>query len=112
MVELNQVINGLKAYVEDEVITKLSGLDKWLVGAGVSMLLDNGANVFNTMKDTELVKLMEIVNSDNQIDIEKVYKALLEQAEKSAVTFKVPMVGSMTINRQDVEKMYQCILRS
>ena len=112
MVELNRVINGLKAYAEEEIIAKLSGLDKWVMGAGVSMLLDNGVNTFNALKETEIIKVMEIVNTDNQIDLEKIYKAFLEQAEKGAITFKVPLIGSMTINRNDVEKMYNCILRS
>ena len=109
MVELNQVINGLKAYLESELVSRVTGLEKWVVGAGLSMLLDNGINTFNVLKENEFIKAMEIVNRNDEIDIDRLYKYLSEQAKKSAVTFKVPLIGSVTLKAEDVEKIYTSI---
>ncbi|MCQ2598438.1 MAG: hypothetical protein MJ181_11405 [Treponema sp.] len=109
MVELNQVISGIKKYLENELVTKVTGINKWIVGASLSMVLDNGVKVFNELKELPIVKTMDIINSDDQIDIDKLYKALLEESKKSAVTFQFPLVGSITLKSEDVEKIYSYI---
>lgn len=109
MVELNQIINGIRQFLENEFISRVSGIEKWVVGASLSMVLDNGVNTFNTMKELPIVKAMDFINKDDLIDVDKLYKAIIHQAEKSAVTFKVPLVGSVTLKSDDVEKIFSYI---
>lgn len=106
MIELNQLINGLKNYLEAEFLPKVTGIEKWLIGASLSMLLDKGTEVFNELKQNPFIKTMEIIDSNDQIDIDRLYSALIEQARKSAVTFKMPLVGSVTLKSEDLEKIY------
>ena len=37
-------------------------------------------------------------------------KELKKQAQKTAVTFEVPLAGPLTLNEQDVDKMYNMIM--
>lgn len=112
MYELNQVIIGIRHYLESEMVTKVTGLEKWIIGAGLSMLLDNGVNTFNALIENPLVQSMQIVNSDNEIDIDKLYKYFIEEARKSAVTFKAPLLGAITLKAEDIEKVYSYIKES
>jgi hypothetical protein len=38
------------------------------------------------------------------------YREFYKQAQKGAVTFAVPMIGAMTLNHTDVEKLYRYII--
>jgi hypothetical protein len=53
--------------------------------------------------------MLNIIDKDNKIDVDKIYKELKKQAKKSSITFEVPMVGSITLNEQDIEKLYELI---
>lgn len=109
MTNLNNIISGLKKFLENELIERVTGWQKWAVGAGVSMILENGANVFNTLKTNPVIQAMQIITNDDEIDIDRIYKHLIDQARKSAVTFQLPLVGAITLKADDVEKIYTYI---
>lgn len=110
MVELGQVTSGISKYIDSEILPKISGLNRWIVGAGASMMLNNSSVIFNQMKENPVIKSMDVINKDDEIDIDKLYSSILEQAKKSAVTFDVPLVGAITLKSSDVEKLYKLIL--
>ena len=109
MYEYNKVINGIAKYIDYEIIDKIVGWKKWIVGSGVGIALSNTAGVFNQVKNNEFVKMLNIIDKDDRINVDKIYKELKKQAKKSSVTFDVPMLGPITLNEQDVEKIYEFI---
>lgn len=109
MESLTKVMNGLKMYLDEEMIANLTGLDKWIVGAGLSMALDNGVNIFNQLKSNEMIKSLEIINEADEIDVDKIYKYVKEQAMKCPATFNFPLVGAITLHGDDIEKLYMKI---
>lgn len=109
MVELNQIVKGIKKYLENELVSKVTGINKWIVGASLSMVLDNASQTFNQMKSLPIVQSMGVIDADDMIDVDKLYKALWEESKKSAVTFQVPLVGSITLKSDDIEKIYSYI---
>lgn len=109
MASLNQIIYGLKKYMDAEVLPKITGWNKWVVGAGFSLMLENSTQVFNSIKENPIIKSMNIINKDDEIDLDKLYSSILEQAKKSAITFDVPMIGTMTLKANDVERLYSFI---
>lgn len=109
MYEYNKVINGIAKYIDSEIVDKITGWKKWVVGSGVGIALSNSSNIFNQIKDNDFVKMLNIIDKDNKIDVDKIYKEMKKQARKGAVTFDVPMIGAITLNEQDVEKMYEFI---
>jgi hypothetical protein len=109
MYDYNKVINGIAKYIDTEIVDKILGWKKWVVGSGLGIALSNSTNVFNQLKNNEFVKMLNIIDKDNKIDVDKIYKELKKQAKKSSITFEVPMVGSITLNEQDIEKLYELI---
>ncbi len=112
MSSLNEVVNGLKKYVDAEILPKVTGWNKWVFGAGVSLMLENSANVFNQLKENPFIKNMGVISKEDEIDIEKLYSVFLEQSKKSAVTFAVPLLGNLTLKSNDIEKLYNLIKSS
>ena len=109
MYELQKVINGISLYLDNEIISKITGWQKWVIGAGSGMYLSNATNVFNNIKNNPVIKSMNIINEDNQINIDEIYKHLHKESEKGPITFDVPMLGALTLNSTDVDKLYNYI---
>ena len=109
MYEYSKVINGIAKYIDIEIVDKITVWKKWVIGGGVGIALSNMSNVFNELKKNEMIKLLNIIDKDDKIDVDKIYKEMKKQAKKGAVTFDVPMLGGLTLNEQDVDKLYEFI---
>lgn len=109
MYEYGKILKGVAAYIDDEIIDKITGWQKWVVGSGIGIALSNTTGIFNTLKNNEFVKMLGIIDDDDRVDIDKIYKEMKKQAQKGAITFTVPMIGVMTLNEHDVDKLYELI---
>ena len=109
MYSLAQVANGANAYISSEIVEKLSDWRKWVVGAAAELLVANMAGVFNKLKTNELVKLLGVIDENDNIDVDKLYKHFKSQAQRGSITFNVPMIGAMTLNEGDVDAIYRHI---
>lgn len=107
--EYSKVISGIVKYIDTEIVEKIMGWRKWIVGGGIGIALSNMTDVFNQVKNNEFVKMLNIVDKDDKINVEKIYKEMKKQAKKSAITFDAPIIGAITLNEQDVDKIYEMI---
>lgn len=105
------ILNEKERFILSQ-LSKIQGLNKWIVGASLSMALENGPSIFNELKNNKIIKSMNVIDEDDQIDVEKIYKYLSEQAKKSAVTFNMPFIGAVTIKASDLDKLYQLIMEN
>lgn len=110
MIPYTKVISGVSRYIDEEIVTKLTGYQKWVVGAGAGIMLNKSTNVFNSLKANSIIKQMELINEKDEIDVETIYRELKKQAQKSAVTVEIPFSGTLTLNEQDVDKLYSMIV--
>lgn len=109
MYEYNKVITAIAKFVDSEIVDKITGWQKWVVGSGVGIALSNSTNFFNQVKKNELVKMLNIIDKDDKINVDKIYKELKKQAKNSPITFNAPIIGAVTFNEQDVDKLYELI---
>lgn len=109
MYNYSQVINGLAKYIDEEIISKIDGWQKWIIGAGLGMSLDKGVNIFNELKTNPVVKALGVIDKNDMIDVETLYHNIKKQAHNNPITFSVPMIGAMTLNELDVDKIYEAI---
>lgn len=109
MIPYTKVISGITKYIDEEIVNKLTGYQKWIVGAGAGIMLNKSTNIFNNVKLHPIVKQMELINENDEIDIETIYQEIKKQAQKSAVTVDIPLAGTLTLNEQDVDKLYGLI---
>jgi hypothetical protein len=109
MVTIQAIQNGLVKYVDREITPKMQGWKKWTFGAVASMWLGNLPSTFQKIKDTPFVASLGVIGENDAVDIDKLYNELIKQAEKSAVTIDIPMIGSLSINKHDVDTLYLLI---
>lgn len=110
MYHYDKVMKGIASYIDAEILTKINGWQRWLVGAGIGVSLDKAHNIFKTLKENPMVSALGIIDEHDNIDIELLYKEFKKQAQKGPVTFSIPLVGILTLNESDVDKLYMHIV--
>ena len=72
-------------------------------------MMNKGTNMFNAFKAHPVVKMLEVIDENGMIDIDTIYTELRKQAEKGSATFDAPMIGTITLTKDDVDKLYRLI---
>ena len=110
MVTMQQVKTGLVKYIDTDVLPHLTGVK--LIGLGVytALAADNLVNVLNQYKEHPAVSVLQIIDKDGNVDIDKLYQAMAPQfANGEKQTISIPLIGDMTVDRSDLEKLYRYI---
>ena len=110
MTSLARVQNGIVKYIDREIICKLCGWQKWTFGALSAIWIANISNTFSALKQNKIVATLGVVDERDMIDIDKLYEQFRRQAEHGAITVDVPIIGAMTLDQRDVDKIYQYIM--
>ena len=112
MVTLEQIKQGAARYVDEEFTGKLTGWQKWAVGAGAAMALGNLDASLSTLREHPAVKALGVFDEAGNVDIDKIYACLKTEAAKGPVTTNIPLIGNVTLNETDVDKLYTLIKQS
>ena len=112
MVNYEQVVNGLTKFIDNEIISQLSGNQKILLGIGTGIALRKGNNLFNELKENSIVQMLGLIDESGHIDIETLYEEAKKQVEKETIRIDIPLVGTLKLNGEDIEKLYGYIKNS
>ena len=109
MVHKSNVLRGIAAYVDDEIVAKLAGSWKaWAVGGLAGIAVSRGDALITQYADNPVVKALGIIDGEN-IDVDIIIGELRKQAQKGAATIDVPIVGPITFTAADVDSLYRHI---
>ena len=78
MYEYNKVMEAIAKFVDEEILTNINGWQKWVLGSGVGIALSDGEELFNNLKNNELIKMLKIIDQD-KINVDKIYKEFTEE---------------------------------
>lgn len=109
MYHYETVIQGLVKFVDEELVPKMHGLNKWLFGTGAGIVATKAYHVFESIKEIELLHTLELIEEE-QVNVTCIYKELLRQAQKGDIHIEIPMIGTIKLDHHDVEKMYRYII--
>ncbi len=108
-VTVAQISEGLARYIDNELVPKVPGVRKWLLGAA-------GAYVGKAMADKveENRKTLEsvgIMSEDGMIDIDQLIPRLKATAASSGpVTEHIAMLGDITFDSSDIDRLHSYIV--
>ena len=111
MVSYEQVTNGLTKFIDSEIINQLTGNQKILLGIGSGIALRKSENIYNGLRNNQIIKMLGIIN-DEGIDIETLYEEAKKQAMKEVIRIDIPMIGTLKLNEEDIMKLYNYIKNS
>lgn len=105
MVTYTQLINGLTRYIDNEVLNKLTGNSKLLLGIGSGIALKKAENLYRVMQENTIIKMLDIIDKEGNIDEETIFEELKKQARKQIIEVEIPMIGILKMNEEDIAKL-------
>lgn len=112
MVTTEQIKQGAARYLDEEFIAKLSGWRRWAIGAGGAMALENLDTILADLRANPMAKALGVFDEVGNVDLDRIYAHVRKEAQKGPVTFTAPVLGPVTLNERDVEKLYACITQA
>ena len=109
MVSYSQVVSGISKFMDQEIINKIQGWQRWALGTGAGIFLSKSGEIFTRLKENSIVKMLGLIDENGMIDVDTIYSELRKQADKGAIVAEIPMLGKITLTKDDVEKLYACI---
>lgn len=109
MMHYSQVVNGVVGYMDAELISKFKGTGRaWLAGTAVALFASRAEAMIRQYASHPLVAASGLIDGEN-IDVDAIYAALLDQARKGSATMQIPLMGAVTFDVTDVESLYRHI---
>lgn len=109
MVNYENVVNGLVKYIDTEIVTQLSGFKKIAFATGVSLAMKKSENIFNLVKDNKIMHALDLVDQNYNIDIDTLKTEILKNMGEEKIPVEIPMIGKLTLNKDDIIKIYDLI---
>ena len=112
MVNYEQMVNGISTFIDKEVISKLIGTPKILMGVGIGIALKNSRSIYDTLKESSVAKMLNLVDSNGNIDVETIYDELKKYTHREIIEIEMPIVGTLKLNEGDIDKLFYYIKNS
>jgi hypothetical protein len=104
-----QVKRGLENYLQSEIISKASGLPKWVVGTAIGIAMAKSERVADMLRGSKTLTALGVVDGQGNIDAELVFDELEKQAagENAVINLDVLGVplGGLTLGAADVRAL-------
>lgn len=110
MVTMQQFQNGVARYIDADILPHLSGVKRLAMGMYAGLAANNVGELLAQYKDHPAVSVLKVMDKDGNVDIDRLYSAaapMFANGEKFAIN--IPMIGEMTVDKTDLEKLYQYI---
>ena len=113
MVSMDRIQRGVAAYISQELEPQLEGFKKWCFAIASAELISTVLPAYiGNLQKNKMVALTGLVAEDKSVDIERLYKRVRPAAEKSPARIELPIIGGISFTVEDVDTLYNCILRS
>lgn len=110
MVTLEQVKTGLFKYIDLDIMPHLDGFKKIGFGAYTLMASENAVAMALQFKDHPAVTVTGAMDKSGNVDIDKLYQSVAPYfANGERQTIKIPLIGNLTVDKTDLEKLYSYI---
>lgn len=104
--QFDRVVNGVVKYIETEMYPKVGNLQQFGLGIFVGRL----ARDTSILKNMEFVKLLKIVDENDEVDIDMLKEDIMMQINKvGKLDMDIPFIGRFTFNPADAEMLFRKI---
>lgn len=113
MVSIDKIEQGVASYLDNELMPQLqnNGWEKVVIGAAASLAIHKFGAIVAGYKDHKLVKMLGIMDDDGNVDVEALANELKQNVPKTGFDISVPIVGTMTFHKDDIDKLYEYIMK-
>lgn len=112
MTPVNKIGQGIASYIDTELIPQLqkNGVERVIVGTVASLVIQKAETIVGGYKDNSLVKMLGIMDEKGDVDIDIITEELKKNIAKEGFVIDIPIVGTLTFHKEDVDKLYKIIM--
>lgn len=112
MVSVNKIEQGVANYLDGELMPQLqgNGVEKVLVGTAASLFIRRSGAIIESYKDNKLVQMLGIMDEKGNVDVDTLAEEVKKNIPKDGIKIDVPIVGTLTFHKEDVDKLYDYIM--
>ena len=107
-VTIDQAMRGAVRFADNEIIPHLPGGKGIGAGIALALIMDGGRSRSLALRDHPAVKLMQIMDEQGNIDLDRLYNAARPKFENK-LSVSVPFIGELKFDQNDVDKLYKYI---
>ena len=109
MVTMQQIQRGLTRFVDNDWLVHYPDFKHRIGFGGLAVLyIDAMPQIMRKLMDNPLVSILDI-EQDGQYDIDKLYKAFVARMGGEKLDFNIPIIGSIYVTRDDLERLCKYI---
>ena len=112
MVRIDKVQSGVSRYLDNEVMPKMSGVNRWLFSAAAAAYVAEAPKLVKKLNENKALAALNLVDEAGNVDVEKIYQYIKPAAEKGPAPITLPIVGTLTFTAADVDSLYAYIMQS
>lgn len=121
-VTTDQVVKGICTFLDKELLSQFPAASpkKYMLGIGMDLFAEHYKNNLQLLQNNDYVKMFGVFTEDGMVDLDNIKKAAISRMPDSGVEIELHFTGvlsmlngdfsKMTITKEDVEKIYQCIM--
>lgn len=107
-VTIDQAMRGAVRFSDNEIIPHLPGGKGIGAGIALALIMDGGRSRILALREHPAVKLMQIMDEQGNIDLDRLYNAARPKFENK-LSVSVPFIGELKFDQNDVDKLYKYI---
>lgn len=107
-VTIDQAMRGAARFADNEIIPHLPGGKGIGAGIALALIMDGGRSRILALREHPAVKLMQIMDEQGNIDLDRLYNAARPKFENK-LSVSVPFIGELKFDQNDVDKLYKYI---
>lgn len=111
MVSISKIEHGIANYLDAELMPQLqqNGIERLLVGTAMSLVIRRSGDIISSYKDNKVVKMLGLMDENGNVDVDALATELKKNISKDGVKVDIPVIGSMTFHKDDVDKLREYI---
>lgn len=111
MVSIEKIEQGVANYLDKELMPQLqsTGWEKVVVGTAASLAIRKSGAIVAGYKDHKMVKMLGIMDEKGDVDLETLVPELKKNIPPEGFKVEVPIIGTLTFHKEDVDKLYEFI---
>lgn len=111
MVSISKIEQGAKRYVDNHFIPSLpdGGFQKVLVATGAAILVSRMSDMLKHWAHNDTMRMLGVVDHDGNFDLDIIKTEMMKHMSDEGMPLEIPMIGTLTFKREDIERLYRCI---
>ena len=107
-VTIDEAMRGAVRFADAEIIPHLPSGKGIGAGVALALIMDGGRSRILALREHPAVKLMQIMDEQGNIDLDRLYNAARPKFENK-LSVSVPLIGELKFDQNDVDKLYKYI---